>query len=115
MSDCIGVNMRLKFADAYVSKVIERDTEVRDMGVSQIIGDMLHEEGNWSMVSTKLHTIVGNQGWKSVIRHDCETVGSPYWMLLEYHVTPTLCVYCQEAMPDGIVSLFKFLNSEVMR
>ena len=77
--------------------------------------DMLHREGKWTMVATQLHTIVGHQGWKSVIRHDCETVGSPYWMLLEWHTTPTMCVYCKEDMPDGIVGLFKLLNGDVMR
>jgi hypothetical protein len=105
----------LNFYDAYVSYVIEKDEEVRDMGISEIRGDMLHEEGKWSLLRTKMQTIVGHQGWKSVIRHDCDTNGSPYWMLLEWHTSPTCCVYCKEDMPDGIVALFKFLNSEVMR
>ena len=79
------------------------------------LNDILHTEDDWSLVSTKIHTIVGHQGWRCIIKHDCELVGSPYWMLIESHKSPTLCVYCKMDMPDSIVALFKFLNDEVIR
>jgi hypothetical protein len=76
---------------------------------------LLHKEGEWSLVGTNMQTIVGHQGWRSVIEHNCSIKGSPYWMLIEHHADPTVCVYCKEAMPWGIVALFKLLNAEVMR
>ncbi len=77
---------------------------------------LLFKEGDWQLLeASKGRYNVGPRGWQSVIKHWCILKGSPYWMLLEHHDTPTRCVYCKEAMPDSIVALFKFQNMEAMR
>ena len=77
----------------------------------------LHREGKWELLdATNDRYNVGQRGWQSVIKHYCPTImGSPYWMLLEWHDSPTICTYCKEEMPLSIVCLFKLHNMEVMR
>ena len=79
---------------------------------------VLHTEDGWELLDAKSgrYNTGRERGWQSVIKHYCANInGSPYWMLLEYHDAPTLCKYCKEEMPPGIVALFKFHNMEAMR
>ena len=82
---------------------------------------VLHKEGRWELLdAAKNRFNVGNPGryWQSVIKHWCTpsmVEGSPYWMLLEYANTPTVCIYCKEPIPDSIVVMFKFMNWECIR
>ena len=72
---------------------------------------VLYTEGKWELLdATHNRFNVGIRGWQSVIKHRCDTSGSPYWMLLERPDTPTVCVYCSLPMPAGIVALFKLQN-----
>ena len=77
----------------------------------------LYYEGKWELLDATMNRFnVGQRGWQSVIKHYCPNInGSPYWMLLEWHNTPTRCNYCNEEMPASIVCLFKFQNMEAMR
>ena len=77
----------------------------------------LHVEGKWELLSALDNRFnVGQRGWQSVIKHYCSSVnGSPYWMLLEYATTPTVCAYCGVDMPESIVALFKLQNWDVIR
>lgn len=78
---------------------------------------VLHQEGNWKLLdATENRFNAGPLGWQSVIRHDCpKTKGSPYWMLLECSTSLTICTYCKEDIPVGIVGLFKLQNWERIR
>lgn len=78
---------------------------------------VLHTEGEWELISTENNwASVAYQGWKCVIKHECAlTSGSPYWMLIERYTDLTECLYCYMPMPDGIVALFKLLNSEIIK
>ncbi len=78
---------------------------------------VLFEEGNWELLdATENKFNVGPREWQSVIRHHCPKArGSPYWMLLEWSWSPTICTYCKEDMPVGIVALFKLQNWEIIR
>ena len=77
---------------------------------------VLHKEGSWELISTdKSWGYVAHQGWQSVICHDCGTTGGPYWMILEYANTLTLCLYCSIPMPESIVALFKLQNWEMIK
>ena len=77
----------------------------------------LYAEGKWEILdATNNRFNVGQRGWQSVIKHNCSNInGSPYWMLLEWHSTPTRCNYCDEEMPPSIVCLFKLQNMDAMR
>jgi hypothetical protein len=78
---------------------------------------VLFKEGDWMLLDTQHGRAynTGPRGWQSVIKHWCILNGSPYWMLLERHDTPTRCVYCKVDMPDSIVCLFKLQNEEAMQ
>ncbi|KKL11717.1 hypothetical protein LCGC14_2542990 [marine sediment metagenome] len=80
---------------------------------------VLHTEDNWELLDAttgRYNTGRPGRGWQSVIKHHCSNInGSPYWMLLECHSTPTRCNYCNEEMPPSIVALFKLQNMEAMR
>ena len=78
---------------------------------------ILHTEGDWQLVdATTGRFEAGTRGWQSVIKHHCSNIhGQPYWMLLEFWSTPTVCPYCTEEIPLGIVALFKLQNMEVIR
>ena len=79
---------------------------------------VLHTKDSWELLdatTNRFHTGVG-RGWQSVIKHHCDKLqGAPYWMLLEWHSTPTRCNYCSEEMPASIVCLFKLQNMDAMR
>ena len=78
---------------------------------------VLHSEEGWELLdATTGRFNTGVRGWQSVIKHYCSNInGSPYWMLLEWHNTPTMCAYCKKDMPAGIVALFKLQNMETIR
>ena len=80
---------------------------------------VLYTENKWELIdATTGRFNVGTRlpGWQSVIKHHCNNInGQPYWMLLEFWNTPTVCPYCTEDMPLGIVALFKLQNMEAMR
>ena len=76
---------------------------------------LLFEEGTWGIHKVKASTMTSKVGWRSIISHDCDLNGSPYWMLIEYHDRATCCIYCDEAMPDGIIALFKFHNEDMIQ
>lgn len=79
---------------------------------------VLHEEGSWLLKSTEKSNDkwMSRQGWLSVIEHDCpHTQGSPYWMLIEYANDESICLYCNEHMPDTIACLFKLMNWEKIK
>ena len=78
---------------------------------------ILHTENKWELIdATTGRFNVGTRGWQSVIKHHCKNInGQPYWMLLEFWSTPTVCPYCTEEMPVGIVALFKFMNWECIK
>ena len=75
---------------------------------------LIFEEGTWSIHKVKASTTTAQVGWRSIISHDCDLNGSPYWMLIEYHDRKTCCMYCDEAMPDSIIALFKFHNEDMI-
>ena len=80
-------------------------------------GVLLHCEGRWELLDASSNRYSCTPvGWKSVIKHHCPNVGSsPYWMLIKWHNSPTICTYCHEDMPASIVCLFKLHNIEAMR
>lgn len=98
------------------STMIDSTRNPNRIKISPII---LHTEGRWELQdATNNRFNVGGRGWKSVIKHNCNSKvvsGGPYWMLIERTQDPTKCVYCLEPMPVGIVCLFKLQNWECIR
>ncbi len=84
---------------------------------------LLFKEGSWGLHSTGPDTYTAKIGWQSVISHNCVIYRShncviyrsPCWMLIEWHANKTVCFYCSEPMPDGIVALFKFHNEKLIK
>ncbi len=72
-------------------------------------------EGKWALHTVRPDTGTAKQGWSSIISHDCDVNGAPYWMLIERHTQDTKCMYCPDPMPDGIVALFKFHNERMIQ
>ena len=78
--------------------------------------DALFTEGRWQLHASGAKTWANSQGWQTVIAHMCPNAkGTPFWMLIEHHRDPTVCVYCKVEMPDSIVTLFKLQNMDAMR
>jgi hypothetical protein len=93
-----------------------KDDDSRVMDTSTYVyNTILLDEGDWQLRAVGEYLRSAGNGWQSVILHACDLAGSPYWMLLEYHTTPTLCLYCSDPIPDGIVALFKFHNDRCIR
>ncbi len=88
--------------------------DVRPRGTGSMV-DPVWSEGKWGLHTVRPNTGTARAGWQSIISHDCDVNGSPYWMLIEYHSRHTTCMYCNEDMPDGIVALFKFHNERMIQ
>ncbi len=76
--------------------------------------DPVVTEGKWNLHIVRPNTGTQRAGWSSIISHDCDLNGSPYWMLIEYHSRKTACMYCEEDMPAMIVGLFKLHNEHMI-
>ena len=94
-------------------KITEKHDDPIDTS-TYVYNTILLEDGDWQLRAVGEYLRSVGYGWQSIIRHNCELEGSPYWMLLENHAAPTVCLYCSKPIPDGIVALFKFHNEDMI-
>jgi hypothetical protein len=79
------------------------------------IKDALFTDDRWQIHAAGGDTWAERQGWQTIIAHMCvDAHGAPFWMLLEHHRDPEICMYCKEPMPEGIVALFKLQNMDMI-
>jgi hypothetical protein len=82
---------------------------------ARLVKDALFIDGDWQLHPAGTGTWSERQGWHTIIAHMCPDVkGTPFWMLIERHEAPTICMFCKADMPDTIIALFKLHNMDMI-